>query len=315
MTPRRGPRPTADRLRRLLVILPWLMEQGEVHVADAAARFGLTDAELVRDLELASMCGLPPFVDEMVDVFIDEGVVYAGVPRLFTKPLRITAPEGFALLAAARVAHQITGAAEDGSALDRALSKLAAVLGDEGLVVDTPAPPIVALLSDAVKGCQRLRVGYWSAHSDRTTEREITPRLVFTDRGRWYVIADDQLSGEERTFRADRIHHAAPTGDIDEPREVTAPAVDSWFADADLPVVSLRVPQAGYWVAERYPTRSVTELEDGWRIELPVASEGWLGELLLRLGAAAQVEAPDMWRDLGARAAAVLVQRYDASRA
>ncbi|HNJ97367.1 MAG TPA: WYL domain-containing protein [Ilumatobacteraceae bacterium] len=311
MTPRRGPRPTAERLRRLLVILPWLMEQGEVPVTDAATRFGLSDAELVRDLELASMCGLPPFVDEMVDVFIDEGIIYAGVPRLFTRPLRITAPEGFALLAAARVARQVTGSAADDSALDRALAKLAAVLGDEGLVVDTPAPPIVAQLGDAARNCQRLRIGYWSAHSDRTSEREITPRLVFTDRGRWYVIADDHLTGEERTFRADRIQHATPTGQVDEPREVQAPALDSWFADADLPTAVLLVGRAGYWVAERYPTTSVTELGDGWRIELPVASERWLGELLLRLGATAVVEAPLQWRDLGARAAAEVLRRYD----
>jgi len=89
---RRGPRRKADRLRRLLVMLPWLMERGEVPVAEMAARFELTEEELVGDLELAALCGLPPFIDEMIDVFIDEGVVFAGVPRLFTKPLRLTAP-------------------------------------------------------------------------------------------------------------------------------------------------------------------------------------------------------------------------------
>ena len=38
------------------------------------------------------MCGLPPFVDEMIDVFIDDDMVVVGVPRLFTRPLRLTAP-------------------------------------------------------------------------------------------------------------------------------------------------------------------------------------------------------------------------------
>ena len=55
------------------------------------------------------MCGLPPFVDEMIDVFIDEDVVFVGVPRLFTRPLRLTAPEGFALVAAGRAAMQLPG--------------------------------------------------------------------------------------------------------------------------------------------------------------------------------------------------------------
>ena len=66
-------------------------------------------------------------------------------------------------------------------------------------------------------------------------------------------------------------------------------------------------------MAERYPTTSVSELEDGWRIELPGASERWLGELLLRLVAEAAVESPEIWRDLGARVAAEVVRRYDAT--
>ena len=35
---RRGPRGAEDRVRRLLVMLPWLMERGEVSVAEAARR-------------------------------------------------------------------------------------------------------------------------------------------------------------------------------------------------------------------------------------------------------------------------------------
>lgn len=315
MSARRGPRPTADRLRRLLVMLPWLMERGEVSVVEAAARFDLSEAELVRDLELAAMCGLPPFVDEMVDVFIDEGMIQTGVPRLFTRPLRLTAPEGFAMLAAARVASELTGGGDDGDgALDRALAKLAAVLGEDGLVIDTAAPPLTAELRDASVANARLRITYWSAHADRITEREITPRLVFVDHGLWYVIADDQLSGEERTFRVDRIERAKATGTIDEPRKVVAPAIDSWFADADLPTVVLRVPAAGAWVSERYPTTSVAEDGDGWRIELPVASERWLRDLLLRLGAGATVDSPPEWVDLGRIAAAEVLARYEANR-
>ena len=60
------------------------------------------------------MCGLPPFVDEMIDVFIDDDMVVVGVPRLFTRPLRLTAPEGFALLAAGRAAMQLPGADPEG---------------------------------------------------------------------------------------------------------------------------------------------------------------------------------------------------------
>lgn len=310
MTPRRGPRPIADRLRRLLVILPWVMERGEVPVAEVAARFAIGEAELVRDLELVSMCGLPPFVDELIDVFIDEGTIYTGIKRVFTRPLRLTAPEGFALLAAARVAMELPGADRSG-ALGRALDKLEAALGGDALVVDEPAPTLTNELADAVRRCERVRLGYWSADGDRRTERTVTPRLVFVDRGNWYLIADDWSVGEQRTFRIDRIDACAPTGEFDDPREVVAPSADDWFAGTDLPVVTLELGAAGGWVVERYPTRRVVETPGGWEVDLTVAREDWLAELLLRLGPVGRVRSPDEWADLGARAAATLLAVYE----
>jgi proteasome accessory factor C len=311
MTAKRGPRPTSERLRRLLVMLPWLMERGEVPLAEMAERFDLTEEQLVKDIELVSMCGLPPFVDELIDVWIDEGVVSTGIPRVFTRPLRLTAPEGFALLASARVAMQLPGADPDG-ALARALQKLGEALGD-AVVVEPGAPPSAEAITAAADDGARVLISYWSATADAASEREITPRRVFLDRGRWYVIADDHRSGELRTFRMDRIASWERTGVIDEHREVPVPTGEQWFLDADLPVARVRLLAAAGWVVERYPTRSVHILDDDSTVvELTVAHERWLEELLLRLGRSAEVIDPPQWVGLGAAAAAALLERYDA---
>jgi proteasome accessory factor C len=297
-------------------MLPWLMERGEAPVAEMAARFELTEADLIGDLELAALCGLPPFIDEMIDVFIDEGVVFAGLPRLFTKPLRLTAPEGFALLSAGRAAMQLPGADPDGS-LARALDKLAGVLGEDGVVVDVPQPPATADLASAVNDNARLKVRYWSARRDETTEREITPRSIFLDRGDWYVIADDGRSGEVRTFRIDRFEAWTRTGEIDPPAQgssaVTPPKGDQWFADSDVPSVVLRLAPPARWAAERYPIREEHEADDALVVRMAVASEQWLRTLLLRLGPHAEVLEPAEWHDLGAEAARQLLVRYEAT--
>jgi proteasome accessory factor C len=292
-------------------MLPWLMERGEVPLAEMAERFDLTEQELVKDIELVAMCGLPPFVDELIDVWIDDGVVSTGIPRVFTKPLRLSAPEGFALLAAARVAMQLPGA-DAGSALARALDKLAAALGDV-VIVEQQQPPAAAEITAATQDSARMRIVYWSAGADSPTAREITPRRVFLDRGRWYVIADDFRTGEQRTFRIDRIDSCARTGEIDERREVDAPTGADWFADADLPVATLTLAPAARWVVERYPTRSVTVTPNGLVVELTIVSSRWLAELLLRLGLSASVASPAAWRDLGADAAADVLARYEAA--
>jgi proteasome accessory factor C len=308
-------RTAEERLGRLLVMLPWLMERGEAPLDEVAARFGLTASEVAADLELAAMCGLPPFVDEMIDVFIDDDMVYVGVPRLFTRPLRLTAPEGFALVAAGRAAMQLPGADPAGP-LGRGLEKLAAALGDDDVVVDLPVPPAVeeriAVITDAVHAVEVLRVEYWTPSRDEVSERTITPRRVFNDRGEWYVVADDGRSGERRTFRIDRFESIVRTGERGEPAVLGEVAAPEWFADGDLPHVTLRLAPAATWVVERYPVDDVAPGDDGVVVaRFPVASRRWLERLLLRLGTEAEVVDPPEWRSLGADVARRVLARYE----
>jgi proteasome accessory factor C len=260
---RRGPRPANVRLRRLLVMLPWLMERGEVPLADMARRFGLTENELIADLELASLCGLPPFVDELIDVFVDEGTVYAGEAEL---RVELSAPPGSDDLAAAAAAGEV------------------------------------------------LLIRYWSASRETTTDRRIAPRGVFSDRGHWYLLADDldllhAGADAERTFRIDRIEGADRTGERVAQREATPPT--EWFADDTVTTTRLRLAPQAMWAVERYPVRSVTaNATGGADVELPVASERWLARLLLRLGPHAEVLEPPEWQALGAETAAAVLARY-----
>lgn len=314
MSARPGPRSTGERLRRLLVVLPWLMERGRASLAETADTFGMTEAELVKDLELVAMCGLPPYLDECVDVFIDDdGMVEVGVPRFFVRPLRLTAPEAFALVTAGRAALELQGADPAGP-LARALAKLERVLGEDGMVLDLDPPEATAVLTEAAEASVAVDVEYWSASSDEVTSRRIVPRTVFTDRGRWYVSADDDRSGELRHFRIDRIRSIERTDDRRAPRHVDPPVGDRWFADTPgLPTVTVRLGPSARWVAERFPVRAHRETDDGTEIDLVVASDRWLRRLLLRLGTTAEVIAPPAWRTVAAEEAkALLASRYAA---
>ncbi|MDQ1423498.1 MAG: proteasome accessory factor, partial [Acidimicrobiaceae bacterium] len=159
---------------------------------------------------------------------------------------------------------------------------------------------------------KRLAVTYYSASRDELTERRIDPHVVFTDRGRWYVIADCALAGAERTFRIDRIESAHLTGETFVRREVPSPVDDGWFTvESALATVTLDLSSDARWVIERYPTQSVDERPDGRvRVELPVTSERWLSRLLLRVGPDAVVVAPERWRTLAADTAGRLSRPY-----
>jgi proteasome accessory factor C len=306
-------RPATERLRRLLIILPWLMEQGEVPVEEAARRFSIGVDDLIRDLELVSMCGLPPYVDEMVDVFIDEGMIFVGVPRLFTRPLRLSEVEAFELLAAGRAAMQLPGADPDG-ALARGLRKIAVGLGedDTGLLVVNPTPPVVQALTDAVENGHRVEVRYQSSTSAEPALRQIEPFVVFSSQGNWYVHAHDVGSGGLRTFRVDRIESLSVVGNAENEPPSSMPEPGRWFADADIERVTLRIGPRGKWVYERYPVDEVSVADaGGWvTVRLAVTSQQWLARLLLRLGDSVEVVEPSTMKSVRAEAAAQVLRRY-----
>jgi proteasome accessory factor C len=313
-----GPRNAEDRLRRLLVMLPWLMETGEVPLAEVARRFDMTEAQVQSDLELVAMCGLPPFIDEMIDVFVDDGVVFVGVPRLFTRPLRLTAPEAFSLLASARAAMQLPGADRDG-ALGRGLAKLAAVLADAGIataddsddtagvVVDLARPELTDMLAESAATGAELAITYFSPARAEMSNRAIVPRHVYTDGGNWYVVADDDRSHSRRTFRVDRIESAEATGRTVEIEGTSPP--ERFFDDVDLPRATIRFGPDARWVLDQYPVDEVVESGNGWvEARLPVASERWLARLLIRLGPDAVLVEPANENPAAAVARSVLAR-------
>lgn len=308
-------RPATERLRRLLIILPWLMEQGEVPVEEAAQRFSVGVDDLIRDLELVSMCGLPPYVDEMIDVFIDEGMIFVGVPRLFTRPLRLSEVEAFELLAAGRAAMQLPGADPDG-ALARGLRKIAIGLGedDTGVLVVNPTPPIVQELTDAVENGQRVEIRYQSSASAEPTLRPIEPFVVFSSQGNWYAHAHDVGSDSLRTFRIDRIESLSIVGNAENVAPPLLPEPGSWFVDADIERVTLRIGPRGRWVYERYPVDEVSLPDaEGWvTVRLAVTSQQWLARLLLRLGDSVVVVEPVSMQSVRSTAAADVLRRYSA---
>src|SRR3712207_5954129 len=127
-----------ERLRRLLALVPWVAAHDGPTVEEVCQRFGCTEDELVADLDLLWMCGLPPYTpDQLIDVDVSDGRVWIRYAEYFARPLRLTPSEGLALLAAGTALLGDDGASDD--PLARALAKLAGVLGvevDEALDVE-----------------------------------------------------------------------------------------------------------------------------------------------------------------------------------
>lgn len=312
------PRPSsgyASRLRRMLLMVPWLLEAGGSTVAELAARFDVSEEDVVRDLTLVMCCGVPPYgADELITVTLDDdGSILAWKGPFFNRPMRLTPTEGFAVLAAGRALMAVPGADPQGP-LATALEKLEAAIGSSGSVaVDLESPPLLGLVRDAAEGRRRLSIAYYSAWRDEVTEREIEPHAVFSSVGRWYVAAGDSRSGTVRHFRVDRIASAEPTGESFEPEaaDAVAPPASAFRGGPEVIEATLVIPASARWVVEVYETSEVESLEDGrMRVRLRVNGTRWLERLVLRVGPEAVVEAPPEFAGVGAAAARRLLGLY-----
>jgi len=306
---RAGP-DSAARLRRLLAMVPWLLAEGGAPVAEIAARFSMAEDEVVRDLQLVGLCGTPPYgPGDLVDVWVDDGVVHAYAGAYFTRPMRLTPAEGFAVLAAGRALLAVPGA-DPGGALARALAKLEQVLGPAALDVDLAGPAHLDDVRGAAERHERLEVGYYSAWRDEVTERRVDPLLVHAAGGRWYLEANCHRAGGLRRFRVDRLEWVRPTGERFDPPPLPPPG-GPFLPAPDAPVLVVEVPPSARWAVEASPAARLEELPGGWvRAHLPVAGTAFVERLLLRLGPEATVVGPAELADAGRAAAARLLARY-----
>ena len=289
-----------ERLRRLLAMIPWIASHDGPEIADVCQRFGLSESELLADLELLWVCGLYPYTPDMlIDVDIADGRVWIRYAEYCNRPLRLTPAEGLALVGAGRALLAAPGAEPDGP-LARALAKLATVLGvgsGEAVDVDLGAAPpgVLATLQDAATSHHQVEIDYYSFGRDERTSRVVEPWRVFNAGGQWYLAGFCHRAGAERLFRVDRVREAVPlaTGFLPPP----APRSPLVGVDPPLfsprpedPVVILELEPEAAWVRDQYPNEGVEVLAAGrLRVRLRISEQAWLERLLLRLGPLARV--------------------------
>lgn len=314
---------TAARLRRLLAMLTWLAQEGEAPIDEVAARFDLSPSALVTELEMAACCGVPPYTpDQLLEIVVTEDTVSTRVGNTLARPRRLTPREGLGLAASARALLAVPGSDEDG-ALSRALAKLERALGQSAIEVELDTPDLLEVVRAALGSGERLAISYYSASTDQTGERTITPRRMFASDGHWYVDAWCEGADGVRRFRVDRIGSAVSAGPaaaeaLAEPLPAVtgtdAPAgtgaIEAFVPGPDSRRVRIAIDRSMAWLLETIPSALEGE-NDGRPVwEVFVAGDAWLQRLLLRLGPDAEVIEPAEDRTQAPEAARRILARY-----
>ena len=296
--------PATDRLQRLLALVPYIVSRKVVGLAETAAAFGLTERELVEDLNMLWCVELrspDPYCP--IDLSYEGGEIVVSEAESIDRPLRLGVDEASALLVALRMLAEVPDL-EDRSALSRTIAKLEAAAGAAGAasaqvavqVDDAGAGRVLARVRDALDRGRRLRMSYYVPGRDEATERDVDPMRLLVVEGRTYLEGWCLRAEAVRLFRLDRVLALTV---LDVPASVPAQArprdVDQGlFRPSDDDVrVELELSVAGRWVAEYYPCEQVEELGDGRpRAGLRTPDTRWVRRLALRLGEDGRVISP-----------------------
>jgi proteasome accessory factor C len=310
-----------DRLQRLLALVPYVVSREVVGLAETAGAFGVSENELVDDLNMLWCVELrspDPYCP--IDLSYEGGEIMVSQAESMDRPLRLGTDEASALLIGLRMLAELPGP-QDRSALQRTIAKLEAAAGEAAeasasvaVHMDGRAPADIQVrVAEAMQQGRRLHLSYYVPGRDEATERDVDPMRLLLLEGRTYLEAWCRRAEAVRLFRLDRVLSLTV---LDVAAEVPAEAehvdVDSGLfrPSPDDVRVELELAQPGRWVAEYYPCDEVTEVGDGrLKVVLRTPDTRWVKRLALRLGEDGRVTAPaGLAREVEDEATAALAQ-------
>jgi predicted DNA-binding transcriptional regulator YafY len=318
-----GPRmvTSAERLRRLLALVPYVVNRQAVGLAETAATFGMTERELIDDLNLAWCVELKspePYCP--IDLSYEDGMVTISQAESIARPLRLAADEASALLVALRMLAEAGG---DGDAVTRLVAKIEDAAGASAapssqftIQIDRPnGPGVPAAVDAALAAGKRVHLRYYVPGRDEATERDVDPIKLVVQEGRTYLRGWCRLGEGVRNFRLDRVLDVEV---LDLPAEVheeeePSDGVGGLFRPSEADVlVELELAPAARWVAEYYGHESLTELGEGrLQVVIRTPNTDLFRRLALRLGEDGRVIAPAELAEEVRAAAAAALALYD----
>ncbi|USQ74810.1 helix-turn-helix transcriptional regulator [Ornithinimicrobium cryptoxanthini] len=299
------PETATQRLSRLLTMVPWLLNRQGVDIEEAARDLGVSQEQIVDDLQLLFVCGTPGhYPDDLIEASWEDGRVHVGNAKEIARPLRLGRDEALALIVALRALAATPGVGAS-DAIERALAKLedAAEAGgvaagqvSVSLEVGESEQQRLEQIREALAGPHRVHLRHYNATRDETTERDVDPMRVVSLEGRWYLEGWCHRAQDVRLFRLDRIEDLAVLDEDGTPPERARPRATGSTAFQGSPqdvLVELELAPRAAWVAENFPMESVERRDDGsLRVTLRAADPAWVQRLVWRLGGAGTVTSP-----------------------
>lgn len=216
MSAKAKPLLAGDRVRLYLTLVPYLLEHGQVSLAEAAEEFGVTTREMRGMVEKLTVIGLPgesgfwQQPQEMFDINWDlldqEDVIEITNDVALRRVPRFTAREAAALLAGLQMVAAVPAVSDSGlvAGLISKLSRGAADAPADVVVAPTALDAVREVVARGVDERRAISFTYQAPDTAPMT-RTVDPMQILITNAQWYLQGWCHLRQAMRTFHLDRV--------------------------------------------------------------------------------------------------------------
>lgn len=317
-----------DKLALLLALVPYLLDNEQVSVADAAAQFGVPPQRIRDAVSLIGVSGIPgetkqyqhgDLFDIDWDQFLDNDVIVLTHQVAIDEAPRFSAREAAALIAGLQY---LAALPEHGNrpAIATLMAKLtrgASATPSQLAVREADAAADVsveqlAIVRAAVTDGTQIEFDYLNARGVRE-RRLVDPLRVESVDQDWYLRGWCHMRNAVRTFRLDRVSDvsALPTPTSRHAADIELPSSLFDVSDNDL-YVELELPADALPLLSEYITPGAPKTRDGERVRVSIRVPHYHGlkRLVSGLPGLVTVLAPADARRVVAEWAAAGAARY-----
>ena len=199
----------AVRALRSMDLIPYVLENPGISIAELSAKFSVTQAQIESDLQLVFMCGLPGYTPyELIDVAFEDGVVSVIDPQVLDKPRKFSSNEIVVIALGLKILIDINQTNSTALTKLKQLSEKIAKLGSNKSILmagDVSAFPFFEIISKSISEQRILNLQYHSLIKDQITQRLVLPEKLYFLNGSLYLAALDIDIDSDRVFKVDLI--------------------------------------------------------------------------------------------------------------
>jgi len=196
------------RTARAMDIIPFVLENPGIRVEELAVKFNVSEKQIIKDLELIFLCGLPGYTPyELIDLTFDDGAVTIIDPQLFDKPRKFSETEGVIISLGLTILKSSTTDSDQIGSIDKLINKFTNKFNvvSNTKIEEPIKPQYFDEILEAIMNKKSIAIGYVSRSSDEISQRHIKPERVSIKNGYYYLFAVDLKSSADRVYRLDQV--------------------------------------------------------------------------------------------------------------